>query len=167
MNKKISLLGVMVALAIVFSYVEAVTIGGFIMPGIKVGLANIVVVTTLWTMGKKEALVVSVVRVILTGLMFGNAYTMLYSIMGAIGSLTVMIALKEKTTLSIKGISVVGALTHNIIQILVAVVLLQNKWLLITYLPWLLIAGVIMGLITGVLSGEVIKRIKLVEGMGK
>lgn len=164
MSRKISLLGVMVALAFVFSYVEAVTIGGFLMPGIKMGLANIVVVTTLWVMGGKEAFIVSMARVVLAGLMYGNVYTMLYSVMGAIGSLIVMIILKKKTGFSIKGISVAGAITHNILQILVAVVLLRNKWLLITYLPWLLIAGGVMGMVTGVLGGEIIKRIKLAKG---
>lgn len=164
MSKKISLLGVMVALAFVLSYIEAVTIGGMLMPGIKVGLANIIVVITLWIMGGKEAFIVSLTRVILAGIMYGNAYTLIYSAMGAIGSLMVMVILKRKHAFSIKGISVAGAITHNVFQILVAVVLLRNKWLLITYLPWLLIGGVVMGLITGMLSEDIFKRIKLVKG---
>lgn len=166
MNKKISLLGIMIALAFVFSYIEAITIGSLLMPGIKMGLANIVVVTALWIMGEKEAFIVSMARVILAGFMYGNAYMMVYSIVGAIGSLVVMIILKGRTKMSIKGICVAGALTHNVLQIIVAVILLRNIWLLITYLPWLLIAGMVMGMITGALSKEIIRRIKLVKGLG-
>ena len=166
MSRRIALIGVLIALAFVFGYVESVTMGGFAIPGIKLGLANIVVVTALWLLGSKEAFMVSLVRVVLSAITFGNGYTFIYSMAGAMGALAVMIFLKKKFKFSVKGISVAGAVTHNVFQIMAAVVLLRNKWLLISYLPWLLVAGVIMGFATGVLSSIIIKRIKPMKGTG-
>ena len=166
MSKRIALIGILIAMAFVFSYIEAITMNGIMLPGIKLGLANVVVVIALWMLGGKEALVVSMVRVVLGAITFGNGYTFVYSSAGAIGAFAVMYVLKKYARFSIKGISIAGAVTHNIFQIITAVIVMRNKWLLISYLPGLLVAGVVMGLITGIISDMIIRRIKPLKGIG-
>lgn len=163
MGKKVAYAGMMIALAFAFSYIENVAIRDVFIPGIKVGLANIVVVVALWKFGNKMAFLVSFVRVMLSGLTFGNAYSFLYSVSGGMAALIIMMILKKKSVFSIKGVSVVGAVTHNVVQLMVAMILLNNKWLFVSYLPVLLISGVVMGLITGYIGKIVVKRIHLAE----
>ncbi len=161
MSKKIAQIGVLIALAFVLSYLESCLSFNVNIPGIKLGIANVVVLVALVCFGAKTAAFVSVIRVVLTGLTFGNAYAFSYSIFGAVGSLLVMMMLKGRKNISLKGMSIAGAIAHNICQVLTAVIILDNKWLLIGYLPILLVAAVVTGMITGVLGEIIVKRLNL------
>lgn len=158
MGKKVAYAGMMIALAFVFGYIENVAIRDVFIPGIKIGLANIVVIVALWKFGNKMAFTVSIIRVVLSGATYGNAYSFVYSVSGGMCALILMIVLKKYTNFSVKGVSVAGAVAHNVTQLLVAVILLGNKWLFVSYLPLLLISGVIMGLVTGLIGTTVMKR---------
>ena len=159
MSKKVALYGVLVALAFIFSYIEALLPINVSVPGIKVGLANIVIVMALYLLEFKDAMMISVIRIVLVGLTFGNMSTMIYSIAGGLLSLAIMTIAKKSGTFSIIGVSVLGATFHNIGQILVAIWMLESK-VLMNYLPILLISGVVAGVLIGIMGGEVTKRLK-------
>ncbi len=155
---KISYLGLMIALAFIFSYVEYLIPLNIGIPGAKAGLPNIVIVTALYTAGPAIAFALSIVRVLLVGLTFGNVSMMVYSMAGAILSFAVMVIAKKSGKLSITGVSVIGGVFHNIGQIIVAMFVLETNSL-IYYLPFLIIAGTAAGVIIGILAALVTKRI--------
>lgn len=159
MSKKVALYGVLIALAFIFSYIEALLPINVSIPGIKVGLANIVIVMALYLLDIKDAMMISVIRIVLVGLTFGNMSTMIYSIAGGLLSLAIMTIAKKSAAFSIVGVSVLGATFHNIGQILVAIWMLESK-VLMNYLPILLISGVVAGVLIGIMGGEVTKRLE-------
>ena len=159
--KTVALLAMMIALALVFSYVETLIPINFGIPGVKLGLANLVIVAALYLIGGKEAFLVSVVRIFLSGFMFGNLFSILYSMAGAALSLTVMNLLKKHSGFSLIGISVAGGVTHNIGQLIVAMIVVSNTSLMV-YAPALLVAGVLAGILIGVLTKEVVGRLPLI-----
>ena len=162
MNRKIAYYGLLVALAFIFSYVESLFPINFGIPGIKLGLANLVVIVALYIFGIKEAIAVSLIRIVLSGLTFSSIAAMAYSLAGGILSLAVMIIAKRLNKLSAMGVSVLGGVFHNVGQILVAIVVLETGSL-IYYLPVLIISGLIAGIIIGILAAEVIKRLPKTE----
>ena len=129
-------------------------------PGVKVGLANIAVIFALYKMGWREAIAVSVIRVLLVALLFGSVVSLAYSIAGAVISLSLMILLKKLGIFTEVAVSVVGGITHNIGQILIAFLLLETK-VVFYYLPFLMVSGVIAGIAVGIASALLIKRIKI------
>lgn len=160
--KNIALYGVMIALAMIFSYLESfIPINLLIpVPGVKLGLANIVVLFALYTMRFGDAVVIAVIRVLLSGLIFGNPMTIAYSLAGSMLSIVVMYLLK-KTDLSIIGVSMVGGISHNIGQLIVAVILTST--VRIAYLvPVLLVTGMVTGLLMGVAAKLVIPRVEAI-----
>lgn len=160
--KNIALYGVMIALAMIFSYLESfIPINLLIpVPGVKLGLANIVVLFALYTMRFGDAIVIAVIRVLLSGLIFGNPMTIAYSLAGSMLSIVVMYLLK-KTDLSIIGVSMMGGIFHNIGQLIVAVILTST--VRIAYLvPVLLVAGMVTGLLMGVAAKLVIPRVEAI-----
>lgn len=157
-GKKIAEYGLLIALAMVLSYVEYMIPFSFAVPGVKLGLANIVVIFALYRLGTIEAFVISVLRVLLISFMFGNAFALMYSLSGAILSLCVMILLLKTGRFSPVGVGVGGGVSHNIGQILCAMVLLETKQI-IYYLPVLLVSGTIAGVAIGVIAGVVINRL--------
>ena len=120
-TKKIALCGVLTALAMIFSYIESVIPVPIPVPGIKLGVANIAVITILYVLGVKEAIVINLLRIVLTSLLFGNVNSFLFSISGAALSLTIMIIMKKLDFFSCLGVSVCGGVMHNIGQIIAAV----------------------------------------------
>lgn len=160
LTKKIPYMGMLVALAFIFSYVEAIIPFRIPIPGIKLGLANIVVLIALYAYGIKEAFIISLVRIILIALTFSNTFTMIYSLTGGLLSWTVMSLLKKTDRFSIIGVSVAGGVAHNIGQIIVAAVLMETSSL-IYYLPILIVGGVITGIIIGYLSKSILKILKM------
>jgi heptaprenyl diphosphate synthase len=114
--------------------------------------------TILYLMGIPAAFLISGVRIVLTGFLFGNAFSIVYSLAGALLSLTVMILMKKTGVFSMVGISMAGGISHNIGQIIVAIFLVENLNLLY-YLPVLLIAGAATGFVIGLLSREILRRI--------
>lgn len=157
-QKKIAYMGLFAAIAIIFGYVESLIPFFAGIPGIKLGLANLAVLFILETYTWKEAALVSMVRILVIGFMFGNMFSILYSMAGAALSLTVMTLMKRFSGFSILGVSVAGGVSHNIGQLIIAALIVENTSLFY-YAPVLLISGVITGILIGILTGEVIKRI--------
>lgn len=158
-TKTTAYLGMFVALAFIFSYIEAIIPFSMGIPGIKLGLANIVVIIVLYAFGIKEAFLISMVRILLVAFTFSNTFTMLYSLSGGFLSWTMMIILKKTDKFSIVGVSVAGGVAHNIGQLVVAAILIQT-YSLIYYFPVLIIGGVITGVIIGILSSKIMLVLK-------
>lgn len=159
-SKKVAYLGLLIALAFVLSYVEVLLPLNIGIPGAKVGLANIVIVVALYTIGSKNAFMLSLVRVVLVGLTFGNFAMMLYSLAGAFLSFVMMFIAKRTKKFSITGVSVVGGVFHNVGQIIVAIFVLETSKL-IYYLPFLIIIGTVSGVVIGIVSAMICKRVKV------
>ena len=130
MKRKTAYLGLFAAVAIIFGYVESLVPVFTGIPGIKLGLANLAVLFILDRYSFKEAALVSVVRILVIGFMFGNLFSILYSLAGAALSLTVMDLLKKHSGFSLIGISVAGGVTHNIGQLIVAMIVVSNTSLM-------------------------------------
>ena len=158
-TKKVAMLGLTIALAMIMSYIEALVPLSFAVPGIKMGLANIVIIFVLYKIGTKEAILVSIIRVILVSLLFSNVMAMAYSIAGAVLSLSVMWLLKKTDKFSFVGVSIAGGIMHNVGQIIMAVILLGTEQIAL-YLPVLIITGTATGVVIGIVSGLVINRFK-------
>ena len=156
-TKRLVLLAMLTAVAMILSYVESLlpSVG---IPGVKMGLANIAVIFALFRFGWKEAAVLSLVRVVLVSLLFGSVGAMLYSLAGAVLSLAVMALLRRIDRFSTVGISVAGGVAHNAGQILMAMLILQTKQLL-GYLPVLAVSGIAGGVLTGLAAALLIRRI--------
>ena len=161
-TKKVAMLGLTVALAMIMSYIEALVPLSFAVPGIKMGLANIVIIFVLYKIGTKEAILVSLIRVILVSLLFSNVMAMAYSIAGAVLSLSVMWILKKTDKFSFVGVSIAGGIMHNVGQIIMAVILLGTEQIAL-YLPVLIITGTLTGVVIGIVSGLVINRFKTIR----
>lgn len=161
-TKKVAAMGLAVALAMILSFVESQVPALVAVPGVKMGLANIAVVFVLYKLGWKEAAVISLIRVFLVTLLFGNLGLIWYSAAGAVLSLAGMILLKKTGLFSEIAVSVAGGVLHNMGQILVASILLETD-LLRYYLPILIVSGVVTGFVIGLLAGIMVKRIR-VEG---
>ena len=156
-TKRLVLLAMLTAVAMILSYVESLlpSVG---IPGVKMGLANLAVIFALFRFGWKEAAALSLVRVVLVSLLFGSVGAMLYSLAGAVLSLAVMALLRRIDRFSTVGISVAGGVAHNAGQILMAMLMLQTKQLL-GYLPVLAVSGIAGGVLTGLAAALLIRRI--------
>ena len=151
--------GVFTALALIFSYVETLIPINFGIPGVKLGRANLVLVMVLYKTDFKEALLLSVARVILAGFIFGNLFSILYSLAGGVLSLIVMNALRCRKSFSVIGVSIAGGVSHNIGQLIVAMLVVET-YQVGYYLPVLLIAGTLTGAVIGIVCREVLKRVE-------
>ena len=160
-TKRIAFLGLFVALAFVLSYIEFMLPLSIGIPGAKVGIANLAVMVTLYTVGEKNAIALSIIRVILVGLTFGNISMMMYSLAGAALSLFAMLLAKRIGKLSMTGVSVLGGVFHNVGQIIFAMLVLETKSLFY-YLPFLIIVGTITGVVIGIVSSLITARVKKV-----
>ncbi|MBE6609786.1 MAG: Gx transporter family protein [Ruminococcaceae bacterium] len=156
---KLTTLALTVTIAMLLSYIESRVPAFVSIPGIKVGLANIAVIFALYKFGVKEAAAVSIIRVLLLSTLFGTPVSFIYSVTGAILSLTVMIVLKKLTPLTEVGVSVFGGVTHNIGQIGAACVMLSTN-VVIYYLPFLLLSGTVAGIAVGIISALLVKRVR-------
>ena len=157
-TKKITLLAMCVALAMILSYVESMIPSPGI-PGVKLGLANIVVIFALYKLGWAEAAGISLPRVFLVSLLFGHAASLMYSAAGAVLSLAGMILLKRIDRLSCVAVSVIGGVLHNLGQILMAWLLMGPN--VIYYLPVLILSGTVAGVAIGVVSALMVRRVDL------
>ena len=159
-TRRLTFLALTVSFALILSFIESRIPAFVAIPGVKVGLANIAVIFTLYKFGIKEAVAVSAVRVILVSMLFGSPVSFIYSFTGAVLSLLVMFVLKKLTPLSEITVSVAGGVMHNIGQIAAASVMLGTN-VVIYYLPFLLLSGTIAGIAVGVASGLLIKKVDL------
>lgn len=159
MKTKTAYLGVFAALAIIFGYLECLIPFHIGIPGVKLGIANIIIVVMLYQMGTKEAGIITIVRVLVVGFLFSNAFSIIYSLAGCLMSLLTMTLLKKRKGFSIYGISMAGGVAHNVGQLAMAAFVMEtgNIWY---YFPVLLISGVLTGLVIGIVSNEMLKRIK-------
>ena len=158
MAKKVSLYGILVSLAFIASYIEVLIPFNFHIPGMKLGLANIAVLIALYTGGTKAGITVSIIRIILVGLTFGNPYSAIYGLSGGVISLAVMILLKRTDFFGMTGVSMAGGVAHNIGQLLCAMILLKLP-AVFTYLSYLILVGTVTGALIGIIDEEVLKRL--------
>ena len=155
---KLVLTALLIALAMIFSYVESLIPYSFAVPGIKMGLPNIVILFALYRIGWKRGILISLVRIGLSALLFGNLFSLIYSVSGAVLSLLVMELLKKTGKFHTAGISVSGGVFHNIGQIIAAAFILKTTGI-VFYLPFLLISGVLSGIVIGLIAAVAIRRI--------
>ena len=154
---KIARYGLLVALALALSYAESLLPSPGV-PGVKLGLPNLVVVFALYRLGTVDAWALSLARVLLASVLFGNGVGLAYSMAGAVLSLSVMCLLKKSGRFSETGVSVAGGVAHNAGQVLVAVLLLETTRLA-WYLPVLCLSGTVAGVLIGVVSALLVKRV--------
>ena len=152
-------MAMMIALAMIFSYVETMIPINFGIPGVKLGLANLVIVAAIYLFGGKQAFLISIVRIFLSGFMFGNLASIMYSLAGGLLSLAVMLLLKKTDKLSILAVSVMGGICHNIGQLIVAMLVVENLKL-IFYVTVLLISGFLTGLLIGIVCRVILPAVK-------
>lgn len=158
-SKRIARYALLVALAMVLSWLESLIPLSAAIPGIKLGLTNLVVLFALYRMSMADALAISLIRVLLVSITFGNAFAFAYSFAGAALSLLIMWALKKSTKFSTVGVSVAGGVGHNLGQIMVASLVLENSGIFL-YLPVLMVSGIAAGVCIGLVSGIIVQRIK-------
>lgn len=162
MKSKVAYFGVFTTLALIFSYVETLIPIQFGVPGVKLGLANLIIVIALYRMKLSEAYLLSIVRVLLAGFIFGNYFSIIYSLAGGLLSLTVMALLRKKGGFSVIGVSIAGGVFHNIGQLIIASVIVET-FSVMYYVPVLLIAGLVTGLLIGIASDGMLKRLANLE----
>ena len=158
-NKTVAFLGMCTSLALILAYVE-ILIGPVFpsIPGIKMGLPNIVIIFLLYRKGRLSAIGVSLLRIVLVSMLFGNAMSFLYSLSGALLSILVMIVLKKLDILSTVGVSVAGGVTHNLGQVLTAMFLLETSELAY-YMVVLTVTGTLAGIFVGICGSLLVKKI--------
>lgn len=159
MSKKISTCALLVALAMIFSYVETLIPINFGVPGMKLGIANLVIVIGLYLLKPQEVLLISIVRILLAGFMFGSGMSVIYSLAGGILSFLGMLFLKNTKKFSIVGVSLFGGAAHNIGQLLVAAAVIENMKLFY-YLPVLVTAGTVTGILIGLIAARILPTVQ-------
>lgn len=154
--------GVLTALAMIMSYVESFIPLNFGVPGIKLGLANLIVLSGLYYLSPGQVLAVSVSRILLTGFLFGNLASIAYSLAGGLLSFAVMLPLIRGKRFSVIGVSVAGAVSHNIGQMIIACMAVQSLSLAV-YLPVLIVSGVVTGILIGILTAKMLPVIRKIR----
>ena len=163
--EKVALYGILIALAFIFSYVEALIPLPVPVPGMKLGLANLVNVVGLYTVGAAGTIAVGLIRIVMVGFTFSNPGSMLYALSGGVLSLAAMALAKKMDWFDKTGVSILGGVCHNIGQLSMAA-WITGTASVFSYLPVLLVAGVITGAVIGLLGGLVTERIApVVSGM--
>ena len=161
--RRYAVLGLVTAVALVLSYVEAILPPIWsAVPGIKIGLPNIIIIFILYKTGLKDAITVSAIRLFLVALLFGNAMTLVYSAAGAVLSLGLMALCKKVNLFSMVGVSIVGGVAHNLGQILVAMALFETSQIGY-YMLVLAITGTIAGVFVGIAASIILKRFEKIK----
>ena len=157
-TKQVALTGVLIALALVLSYLESLVPMSFAVPGVKLGLPNLVIVFALYRLRPSVAAAISLLRVLLVAVLFGSALSLAYSAAGAVFSFLVMCLLKRFGRFGCTGVSVAGAVAHNLAQIVTAALLLETSSLA-WYFPVLCVSGTLAGIVIGLLAALLVRRI--------
>lgn len=157
-TQKLAFSAVLASLGLIFSYIEAILPFSVGIPGVKLGIANLVVIIALYFLGTSYAVSINVIRILVSGLLFNGLFGALYSLSGAAVSLLVMLLLKKTKWFSIVGVSMAGGVAHNIGQLLVAAAIISNLKIFF-YFPILLFSGMITGIIIGIVAYLVLKKI--------
>jgi len=157
--KKLSLLGLLLAFALILSYIESLIPFFMGVPGMKLGLPNMAIVLLLFLFGEKEGILVNVLRIVISGLLFGSLFGILFSLSGAIVSFIAMFLLKKLGSFDFCGVRVIGGIAHNIAQLFVAAYIVKTSGI-IYYLPALLIMGTITGYLNGFIASHTMPIVK-------
>ncbi|MCL2854981.1 MAG: Gx transporter family protein [Defluviitaleaceae bacterium] len=163
--KRIAMYGVFGALAIIMAYLERLFPPPIPIPFVKLGLANIVVVMALYAFGVRAAFAIAVLRIGVIALLFGNPFSFAYSLAGGLVSFAVMVGVKHLNIFGVVGVSVFGGVFHNVAQIAIGAVLVQNAGLFY-YAPVMIIAGVVTGMLIGYAGGFALRNIKIIQRVG-
>lgn len=161
-KNKAAYFGMFTALALIFGYVESLIPFHIGIPGVKLGLANLIIVIALYRLEIKEVYLLSITRIILSGFLFANLFSIIYSLAGGILSLTAMWLLKKREGFSVIGVSVIGGVMHNIGQLIIAMIVVESLNLAY-YIPVLLISGLFTGIVIGIVANEMLKRLKNIQ----
>ncbi|HPF18110.1 MAG: Gx transporter family protein [Bacillota bacterium] len=161
-SKKIPVAAILASLALIFSYLEFLFPLSLGIPGIKPGLANIVVVVALYKLGSRTALMVNLTRILLAAALFGSVFSGLYALSGGLVSFAVMTALRKTNLFSTAGVSMAGGVFHNLAQLAVAALIVESS-LILYYFPLLLLAGMAAGLLNGVLATWILRALRDVK----
>ena len=157
-SARIAACGVLTALALIFSYIEFLVPLPIAIPGIKLGLANIVCLVCLYALGERYAFLINVTRIALAALLFGSVFSALYALAGGVVSFAVMALLKRTKTFSVCGVSMAGGVFHNLAQLAVAGFLVESAQVFY-YFPVLLLSGMATGIGIGVLATLILRSI--------
>ena len=158
-SKKTALYGILISLAFIFSYIESLFPVNLMVPGVKLGLANLVSVVGLYTIGAPGTICISLIRIVLSSILFGAGFSsVIYGLSGGILSLAVMISCKKYHLFHHVGVSILGGAAHNLGQLLAAAMVLNSS--VFAYFPALLIAGTAAGACIGILGGIITGRIE-------
>ena len=157
-TKSVALTGLLIALALILSYLESLVPMSLAVPGVKLGLPNIVIVVALYRLRPGAAAAISLLRVALVALLFGSVLSLAYSAAGAVCSFLVMLLMKRTGRFGCTGVSVAGAVAHNLAQVAAAALLLETG-ALAWYLPVLCLTGTLAGVCIGLLAALLVKRI--------
>ena len=157
--QKISFISIFTTLALIMSYIEMQIPNIIMIPGAKLGLANIVIVVVLYQYGLKESSLINLLRIVIINTIFGSIISFTYAFVGGFLSLLLMYFLKKCNKFSYSFVSIIGGLSHNIGQIIVAIVITNTKELLY-YLPMLIVFGIISGVVIGVISSVILNKLK-------
>ena len=164
-TKTIALLGVFAAFAVMLSFLERLLPAPVPLPGIKLGLANIIIIVSLYRFGAREALTVQVLRILMFAVLFGGIGSAMYSFAGGLLSLGVMVLFKKLGVFSVAGVGIVGGVFHNIGQIIIASLVVQSASLMM-FIPALIISGQVAGLVTGLVAYYVLIRLDKIYSGG-
>jgi len=159
MSKKIATYSILIALALIASFLERLVPISFTVPGIKLGLANIVIVAALYLLNSRAAVAIALVKVLVAGLLFGGASQIIFGLSGTALSLIIMIPAKKTNLFSIIGVSILGAISHNLGQLTAASIIVEDIRLFFYYTPALMLSGLLAGLTIGTLAFWVVKKI--------
>lgn len=159
MKRHIAYFGLLLTLALILSYLESLIPIFVSVPGVKLGLANLVILICIYAFPPGDAFLLSVIRVLLAGLLFGNMFSILYSLAGAFLSLVIMLFAKKILKFGILGVSILGGIFHNVGQLCVAMLVVSNYR--ISYLfPYLMLSGILSGAIIGFVANSVVPYLK-------
>lgn len=154
--KDVTLIGVLTALALIFSYVELLIPFNFGIPGVKLGLANLVIVVALYLLPIKYAFLLDIMKILTASFLFGNGSTLIYSLAGGLLSFAAMAFVKQSDKLSIIGVSILGGVFHNLGQLIIAILVMETIKIAY-YFSVLAVAGLITGLLLGMVSDKVVR----------
>ena len=157
-TRRLALSAMLAALALIFSYVEALIPLPVPVPGIKLGIANLVIVMAIYKLGFRYAFTINCVRIFIAGLLFSGVFGMIYSFAGGVLSLLVMYLLQRTGWFSMVGVSMAGGVVHNLGQLITASLLVQSVRMM-SYFSILLFSGLISGILIGVLASLTYRRL--------
>ncbi|MEE1038066.1 MAG: Gx transporter family protein [Eubacterium sp.] len=155
----VAVASIFAALAMIFSYVEAILPFSVGIPGVKLGIANIVIVMALYKLNVKYALLINLIRIFIAGFLFSGVFGILYSLAGGLLSLVVMVLVKKAKVFSVVGVSLAGGVAHNLGQLITAALIVSNIKLFL-YFPVLVFSGLFSGIIIGIVAGLALEKIE-------